>query len=849
MNDLSNNHYLILVTPNLRRVTVLIGLDPLHMNNISQQQILSTPQTLAKQMRSSGHHKSSYPVATPPPFLFATTTSSNSSHNHSGVVVPRPWSFIERVMLLMIMVMGCILVVPPLSLRSSPFATVLLPIPTTLTAVEGAPVVYQFITVAGTGNLTYNGEGLSPLETNINYPNFVFPMLKTTNMTNSNTTTFTTSTLDIYFTDRYRLRKITQVNGTRSVFTIAGNSVNGLSGEGASLNSSLNQPSGLYVSPNQDFILFSENHRIRMIDLIQGTISTIVGGFNNSKGFNGDGLLANETLIDTPKGITIFNGDIYFVDSNNHRVRRVDSRTNRVQTVAGNGMGSYNGDGIKATLASLNTPIEIVFNSLGEMFITDALNSLIRKVDVKGIISTVAGNYGALLVVDGVPATQTALGNARSIAFSPFSERLMFIADSFNHLIRVVDMKTGIINTLAGQFGFRGYISDIMDAIYSVLDTPQSMFVDSISGDIVFVERGNALIRKLSPYCSSTSYSLSYDFSVCYDSCFGVKLNDTRVCSGRGQCISQDTCRCQSGYAGPKCEFPICFGISANLTQQVCGNGNGTCIQVDTCSCRSGFIGKDCSIPVCIAILSGSDLSQNSTAIVECAKTIVKGSELNVQYLDSLNDLNSRTITFNGFQNILVEFPSNVSSDLSQKGLNSSTNLVLVSSAYLQTQQPINETSFKTPLISVSLFDKNGLPITISNLEKPIQLHFTTNSTMTPQSNPSTFICVYYHEVEKVWKTDGVETIRSSSSNPVLTCSTTHLTSFAVIDSSFKKATESNNKAQTTGLSPETQLAIAFSVVGSLLVVGVIAALVMGVILIFYCKMRRKKKNEDEISL
>ncbi|KAG2381648.1 hypothetical protein C9374_006032 [Naegleria lovaniensis] len=727
-------------------------------------------------MRSSGHQQRSYPLGRSSWFTHHSITVTSNSHTH----VPTRLSS-EPSRFLQMMVMGCIQLVIFTSLYYS-IPLVVEGATTTLTEASATPVVlYKLITVAGTRNLTYNGEDIPPLNTNINYPNFVFPVYPAN-----------TSLLDVYFTDRNRLRKIKTVGAPgRSVSTIAGNAVQGYSGEGPSWNASLNQPAGIYVSPNQDFILVSDvlNHRIRKIDLIEGRISTIIGGFNNSKGFNGDGFLGNETLIDTPQGVTMFNGEIYFVDSVNHRVRKLDSRTNRVQTVAGNGIGTYNGDGIKATLASLNTPIEIVFNSIGEMFITDALNSLIRKVDTNGFISTVAGNYGALLPVDGVPATQTALGAAKSIAFSPFSESQMFIADSFNCLIRKVNMKTGIITTVAGIFGFMGFSSDISDASEAVLDTPQSMFVDSLSGDIIFVERGNALIRKLSPYCSNSAYSLSYDFSSCYDSCYGVKLNDSRL---------------------------------------------------DTCVCRSGFIGRDCSIPICVAILSGSDLSQNSTTTVECSKTIIKGSELNVHYLENLNDLNSRKISFNGFQNILVEFPSNVSMDLSRQGfnLNTTTNMVLVSSAYVHSQLTYNETSFKSPLISVSLLDKKGLPITISNLEKPIQLHFTT----TPQQNLSTLICMYYHELEKVWKTDGVETTRLNGPSQVhITCSTTHLTSFAVIDSNFKKATNSDTK-ESTGLSPETQLAIALSVVGSVLVLGIIA-LIVGVVLTFYCRIRIMKKK------
>ena len=140
---------------------------------------------------------------------------------------------------------------------------------------------------------------------------------------------------------------------------------------------------------------------------------------------------------------------LYFCDLDNQRIRRLDLKTHRTTTVAGNGQKAYGGDGGSATAASLNMPHEIQFDSAGNMYIAERDNHVVRKVDAKtGIISTFAGTGMPGFSGDGGPAARAQLRQPHSIAVDP-SGRLL-ICDIGNHRIRQVDFSTGMIETYGG---------------------------------------------------------------------------------------------------------------------------------------------------------------------------------------------------------------------------------------------------------------------------------------------------------------------------------------------------------------------------------------------------------------
>jgi streptogramin lyase len=168
------------------------------------------------------------------------------------------------------------------------------------------------------------------------------------------------------------------------------------------------------------------------------------------KGFSGDGGPAAQAQLNNPFGVVRGpDGAIYFCDTSNHRIRKVDA-DGKVSTVAGTGRRGYAGDGGAALQAGLNEPYEVRFDEAGNLFFVEMSNNLVRRVDARTrIISTVAGSGKEGFSGDGGPATNATLKQPHSIQFAPNGD--LYICDLGNHRIRKVNMKTGIITTFAGN--------------------------------------------------------------------------------------------------------------------------------------------------------------------------------------------------------------------------------------------------------------------------------------------------------------------------------------------------------------------------------------------------------------
>jgi streptogramin lyase len=180
-----------------------------------------------------------------------------------------------------------------------------------------------------------------------------------------------------------------------------------------------------------------------------GTITTIAG--TGKPGSNGTAGVAVETNIDQPFGVEIGpDGALYITEVGQHRVRRLDMKSGQLTTVAGCGEKGYSGDGGPATEAKLNEPYEVRFDRQGNMFFVEMQNHLIRRVDVKtGQISTVAGTGRAGEEGDGGPAVKAQFRSPHSIAFD--AQDRLYVADIGNHRIRRIDPKTGLVESIAGN--------------------------------------------------------------------------------------------------------------------------------------------------------------------------------------------------------------------------------------------------------------------------------------------------------------------------------------------------------------------------------------------------------------
>ena len=222
--------------------------------------------------------------------------------------------------------------------------------------------------------------------------------------------------------------------------------------------------------------------RVTVAESVSTLIGTGVAGYSDRQ-------------VNNPYGVVVGpDGALYFCDLDNQRIRRLDLRTSRTVTVAGNGQRGYAGDGGPAAEASLNMPHEIQFDSAGHLYIAERDSHVIRKVDAKtSIISTFAGTGRPGFSGDGGPAAKADLRQPHSIAVDP-GRRFLLICDIGNHRVRRVEFATGVIETYAGT-GERQPTPDGAPLKGTPLNGPRTIAVDSAGDLYVALREGNAIYR------------------------------------------------------------------------------------------------------------------------------------------------------------------------------------------------------------------------------------------------------------------------------------------------------------------------------------------------------------------
>ncbi len=238
---------------------------------------------------------------------------------------------------------------------------------------------------------------------------------------------------------------------------------------------------------------FREN-RIYKLDS-SGTLSIVAG--NGEKGFSGDGGPATEATFSGVRAVAVDKtGNLFVIDMNNHRIRRVDAETEVVTTIAGTGEPGYGGDNGPAIEAQLNRPSAIAVDLHGNLLIADGRNNRIRLVNTKtGIITTVAGNGEKGFSGDGGLATEAKLGNANGVTVDKFGN--IYFSDTTNDSIRRIDTETGIITTVVGNQQ-RAYGGDGGPATSASLAHPNGLVIDG-KGNIFITDSHNFRIRRVHP--------------------------------------------------------------------------------------------------------------------------------------------------------------------------------------------------------------------------------------------------------------------------------------------------------------------------------------------------------------
>jgi streptogramin lyase len=282
--------------------------------------------------------------------------------------------------------------------------------------------------------------------------------------------------------------------------TVAGMGKAGHAGDGGkAVEARLDQPFHCDIDTAGSLLIAEAgSHCIRKVDLKTGLIATVAG--TGAKGYTGDGDDATKATMNEPYAVVADrNGDLYVVDRLNAVIRKVDGKTGKISTVAGNGTKGYAGDGGKATEAMLREPNDCCLDGRGGLLIADVADWRIRRLDLKtGSITTFAGTGrpkakpDRARIGDGGPATRAVIVGARAVCVGPKGET--YVCEREGNAIRKID-GDGTITTWAGT-GAAGYAGDGGDASKATFNGPKAIRCDR-QGNLCVVDTENHAIRRI----------------------------------------------------------------------------------------------------------------------------------------------------------------------------------------------------------------------------------------------------------------------------------------------------------------------------------------------------------------
>lgn len=329
--------------------------------------------------------------------------------------------------------------------------------------------------VAGNGIKGFSGEGGPATDASLNSP-FGLAL---------------DSAGNLYIADRLNNR-VRRVSPSGLITTVAGTGIAGSSGDGGpAARATLSAPQAVGIDKAGNLLIAGDN-RIRKVNP-SGIITTLAG--TGAPGFSGDGGPAVAAALNVPKGMAVdAAGNLYFAEQGNNRVRRI-SVEGTISTVAGSGgsgfgNGGYSGDGGPATSAKLWSPMGVALDAAGNLYIADFSNSVIRKVDVRGVITTVAGKGMVAFSGNSTPAANASFGGTTDVAVD--SSANFYIADRSGGRIVKVDSRN-TATTLAGNGSFK-FGGEGGRSTSANLNVPNGVVADG-AGNVYLADSFNHRIR------------------------------------------------------------------------------------------------------------------------------------------------------------------------------------------------------------------------------------------------------------------------------------------------------------------------------------------------------------------
>lgn len=294
---------------------------------------------------------------------------------------------------------------------------------------------------------------------------------------------------------------LTIVPAAGDIETIAGTGKKGLAPIGAKAGEApLNQPFHCEIDDSGNLIVVDTgNHRVVRLDLRSGLILNVAG--NGEKGYAGDGGRAGDATLNEPYAAVVDrrNGTVYIADRLNAVVRAVHGEEQTMTTIAGNGKKDYAGDGKLGIDASFREPNDCFIDNKNGLLIADVADWRVRRLDLKtGLVSTFAGvgrvegKIDRTKIGDGGPATKAVVVGARAVCADPFGN--VYICEREGNAIRRVDAR-GIISTFAGT-GAKGYAGDGGPASRATFNGPKGIRCDKL-GNLYVVDTENHAVRMI----------------------------------------------------------------------------------------------------------------------------------------------------------------------------------------------------------------------------------------------------------------------------------------------------------------------------------------------------------------